>query len=266
MGGTGKTTLGKMFAARAAAEGVRDAVLFFTLSDGSCIKEYVEVAKKLGSSAESVERLSEEKLRAHVHGLLESKEWEGRWLVVLDDLPDPADERAAWVWREFPFGSGKTLVTSRSPDWAKEGGELTWGQVTLQGMTEAEACGWVRQRVKAWEGDEAGVLELVQKLGCLPLSIEQAAAFANQYRIKSPALYLAEQAKHYSTLRKKWEDRRLVGGEYPFSFAEVISLTFATLSLEADDDDKSGGAIELLRKMAFLHPDKIPADLFTRSL
>ncbi|KAJ1468770.1 hypothetical protein T484DRAFT_1983759 [Baffinella frigidus] len=129
-------------------------------------------------------------------------------------------------------------------------------------MTEAEACGWVRRRVPAWEGDEAGVLELVRKLGCLPLSIEQAAAFVKEYRIKSPALYLAEQAEHSSVLRKKWGERRLRGGEYLFSFAEVISLTFAKLSLETDDDDKSVGAIELLRKMAFFHTDGIPADLF----
>ncbi|KAJ1469068.1 hypothetical protein T484DRAFT_1982955, partial [Baffinella frigidus] len=49
----------------------------------------------------------------------------------------------------------------------------------------------------------------------------------------------------------------------------VISLTFAKLSLETDEGVKSvcidreqGGAIELLRKMAFLHTDGIPADLF----
>jgi hypothetical protein len=60
-------------------------------------------------------------------------------------------------------------------------------------MTEAEAREWVLRRVKAWAGEEAGVLELVQKLGCLPLAIEQAAAFAEEYNIETPALYLAEQ-------------------------------------------------------------------------
>ncbi|KAJ1469073.1 hypothetical protein T484DRAFT_2198465 [Baffinella frigidus] len=114
-------------------------------------------------------------------------------------------------------------------------------------MTEAEACGWVRRRVPAWEGDEAGVLELVRKLGCLPLSIEQAAAFVKEAngKFKSPALYLAEQAKVSSVLRERWEERRrrkLYFGEYPFSFAEVISLTFAKLSLETDEGVKSVSA------------------------
>jgi hypothetical protein len=196
LGGAGKTTLVKMFAARAAAEGLRGAVLFLTLSDGSCMEEYVEVAKTLGAPEQSVKSLSEEKLRAHVHGLLSSEKWEGKWLLVLDNLPGPEDERASWVGREFPFGSGKTLVTSRSPEWATEGGAKKWRKVTLEGMTEAEACGWVLRRVEAWAGEEAGVLELVRKLGCLPLAIEQAAAFASKYwehSMETPARYLVEQ-------------------------------------------------------------------------
>ncbi|KAJ1489876.1 hypothetical protein T484DRAFT_3418618 [Baffinella frigidus] len=238
LGGAGKTTLARMFAARAAAEGLREAVIFLSMSDGNCSEEYVELAKKLEGVAnvEAVRKMSEEKLRAHVHGLLDSDTWKGRWLVVLDDLPDPDGEMASWVGGEFPFGSGKTLVTSRWPDWAREGGEEKCGLVTLQGMTEAEACGWVRRRVEAWVGDEAGVLELVRKLDCFPLAIEQAAAFAREYSIETPALYLAEQAKSSSKLQATWEKRRKRGGEHAFSFAEVISLTFQRL-IEADDDD-----------------------------
>jgi hypothetical protein len=53
----------------------------------------------------------------------------------------------------------------------------------------------VLRRVEAWAGEEAGVLELVRKLGCLPLAIEQAAAFAREYKdsMETPAQYLAEQ-------------------------------------------------------------------------
>ncbi|KAJ1488191.1 hypothetical protein T484DRAFT_1783923 [Baffinella frigidus] len=237
VGGAGKSTLARMFAARAAAEGLREAVLFLTMSDGNRSDEYLELAKILegGANVQDLQKMSEEKLRAHVHGLLESEEWEGRWLVVLDDLPDPGDEGASWVARDFPFGSGKTLVTSRSQGWIAEGGAGLWEKLALEGMSEGEACAWVRRRVEAWAGDEAGVLELVRKLGCFPLAIEQAAAFAREYSIETPALYLAEQAKGSSKLREKWEKRRVRGG-YPLSFAEVISLTFGRL-IEADDDD-----------------------------
>ncbi|KAJ1466512.1 hypothetical protein T484DRAFT_1861464 [Baffinella frigidus] len=195
VGGAGKTTLARMFAARAAAEGLQEAVFFLSMSDGNCSEEYVELAKKLevGANVQALQKMSEEKLRAHVHGLLSSDEWEGRWLLVLDDLPDPGDEGISWVARDFPFGSGKTLATSRSQGWIEEGGAGNWGKLALEGMAEAEACAWVLRQVEAWAGEQAGVLELVRKLGCLPLAIEQAAAFAREYSIETPALYLAEQ-------------------------------------------------------------------------
>ena len=49
-----------------------------------------------------------EELRQHVHALLRGARWKGKWLAVLDDLPDPKDEKARWVAKEFPFESGAT--------------------------------------------------------------------------------------------------------------------------------------------------------------
>ena len=117
MGGAGKTTLGRMFAARAAAEGLREGVFFLTLAGSDGAAQYAELAQALAGPGRyaGVESMKEEDLRAHVHRLLRSGEWAGRWLVVLDDS-------AAWVAREFPFGSGKTVVTSRSRGWKREGG------------------------------------------------------------------------------------------------------------------------------------------------
>ncbi|KAJ1487835.1 hypothetical protein T484DRAFT_2180788 [Baffinella frigidus] len=233
LGGMGKTTLGKMFAARAAADGVKEAVLFLSLTDGSCLGVYSGLAEALGAKGDSdFQGMKEEELRALVHRLLMSEEWRGKWVVVLDDLPDPQEERAKWIARDFPFGSGKTLVTSRSPGWAKEGGAGKWEQLALQGMTEEEACAWVVSRRGKWAGDAAGVLELVRKLERLPLAIEQAAAFAEEYFMESPAEYLAAQAESSSALQREWEKRSRSSGEYPWSFAEVISMTCETL--EAD--------------------------------
>ena len=200
LGGAGKTTLARMFAARAAKEGLREAVLFLAVSAGDYMEEYLELAKVLGGSggapaAQKLQSLSAEALRKYVHGLLRSAEWEGKWLMVLDDLPDPEDADAEWVAREFPFGSGTTLVTSRSPEWAEEGGAGLWAALTLQGMTEEEASALVLRRVPAWAEEQEGVLELVRRLGCLPLAVEQAAAFSKQYSIETPALYMAEQVK-----------------------------------------------------------------------
>ena len=198
MGGAGKTTLGRMFAARAAAEGLREGVFFLTLAGSDGAAQYAELAQALAGPGRyaGVESMKEEDLRAHVHRLLRSGEWAGRWLVVLDDLADPGDDSAAWVAREFPFGSGKTVVTSRSRGWKREGGVGRWREITLQGMTEPEACAWVYRRVgEAWRGEEAGVLELVRSLECLPLAVEQAAAYASAFAIATPREYLDEQVR-----------------------------------------------------------------------
>lgn len=61
-------------------------------------------------------------------------------------------------------------------------------------MSEEEASAWVRRRVRQWREDARGVLAFVRKLGCLPLAVEQACAFAVTYSIETPAAYLAEQA------------------------------------------------------------------------
>ena len=42
---------------------------------------------------------------------------------------------------------------------------------------EDETCSWIRGKVKQWR-DDAGVLELVQHLECLPLAMGQVTAYA----------------------------------------------------------------------------------------
>ena len=36
---------------------------------------------------------------------------------------------------------------------------------------EEEACSWIKDKMKQWRNDDAGVVQLVQHLGCLPLAI-----------------------------------------------------------------------------------------------
>jgi hypothetical protein len=194
MGGTGKTTLGKMFAAQAAAESLRDVVIFLTLPDGNFVDQYQQLVDVLAEPGRytDVTNMKVEDLRRLVHGLLRSEKWRGHWLAVLDDLPDPQEESVAWLPQEFPFGFGKTLVTSRSQDWSKQGGPTKWDALALQSMGVHEACEWVLRRVGAWEGRHAGVQELVERLGCLPLAVEHAAAFSTEFSIASPEEYMRE--------------------------------------------------------------------------
>jgi len=57
---------------------------------------------------------------------------------------------------------------------------------------EDEACAWILSTVRQWRGDDAGVLELVQYLGCLPLAVGQVSAFASTHKTPTAGEYLAE--------------------------------------------------------------------------
>jgi len=76
--------------------------------------------------------------------------------------------------------------------------------------------------------------------------------------IDTPKKYLEEQSKTSSKLLKMWQKSRCNAetGQYPFSFVEVMQQTFEKLATS------DTGALELLRKFSFLHPDGIYRDLF----
>jgi len=182
-----------------------------------------------------------EEARKKVHELLQSPEWSGKWLAVLDDMPAPSDAEmegagVRWLLDEFPWAHGRTIITTRAAEWVQEGGD-SWevsaaeqrrcdqcGRGGLSGamqkcgrcrlvyycsvgcqkagrskhkaacvprpsvadvtglsvgsFAEDEACSWMQSTVRRWRGDDAGVLELVQYLGCLPLAVGLVSAYA----------------------------------------------------------------------------------------
>ena len=210
LGGSGKTTLARVLAARVAqASGAVKLVLFFRASEMA--EDYRGAAKLLvedwwedeaddvsedgsedGSEESSqLHTLSDAQVRETVHNLLRSRRWKGKWLVVVDDAADPKElkrQGIAWLRTshggkcDFPWGAGKTLVTSRSPDWTAEGGQKGWEELFVESFQEEEACMWVKRRMPEWDPEEGEeeVLQLVQELACFPLALDQALSFAHQ--------------------------------------------------------------------------------------
>ena len=69
----------------------------------------------LGASARRAP--SFEEARKRVHELLQSPEWSGKWLAVLDDMPAPSDAAMegaglGWMLEEFPWAHGRTIITT----------------------------------------------------------------------------------------------------------------------------------------------------------
>ncbi|MEV7092237.1 FxSxx-COOH system tetratricopeptide repeat protein [Amycolatopsis sp. NPDC051045] len=89
-----------------------------------------------------------------------------RWLLVFDSAEDPRMVRSF-----FPTnGSGEILVTTRNPDWTSVA-----RPIEVEVFSRAESLDLLHRRGP--EIDEADADRLAEKLGDLPLAIEQAAAW-----------------------------------------------------------------------------------------
>ncbi|MDP4510289.1 tetratricopeptide repeat protein [Nonomuraea turcica] len=178
------------------------------------------------------------------------------WLLVLDNVVDPADVRPL-LERTL---TGQVLVTSR----LGEGWHRLDAQVLrLDVLDEREAvdlliriaaAGRSAEVVQAGLNEELpegmdGVLELVRELGCLPLAIEQAGAYLHQTRL-SPRGYLellrAQPAVMY--------DRTARGTDSERTIASLWRLTLDQLA----DTPLAG---QLLRILAWYGAEPIPRTL-----
>jgi hypothetical protein len=128
-GGSGKSTLAQWLLSEV-GRGLRPSTrLVFFLQAGDLMRGYrellAELQRLLGREEKQPDK--DEDVRRLVHVLLRDGKVRGTWMGVLDDLPSPAnlaDHGMGWLLEEdacgFPWGSGKTVVTSRSAEWASD--------------------------------------------------------------------------------------------------------------------------------------------------
>ncbi|MEU3743256.1 tetratricopeptide repeat protein [Streptomyces sp. NPDC032198] len=103
-----------------------------------------------------------------------------RWMVVLDDLIDPADLRSLWPPADNPLG--QTLVTTRRRDAVLTSGSRRRLEVGL--FTEAEARTYLTAALTAHGRTDPPehIHALARDLGRFPLALAQAAAYLNNAR------------------------------------------------------------------------------------
>jgi esterase/lipase superfamily enzyme len=166
----------------------------------------------------------------------------GRWLLVFDNAENPADI-APWL----PGGGGHMLITSREHGWAQIAVPV---EVDLLARTESVAI--LQGRVAGLSEADAG--RLAAQLGDLPLAIAQAAGFMAE--TDTPA---AEYLSLLRTQAGQLLDQADPGSDYPRSLAAATQLIVGRL----DRDDPA--AAQLANLCAFLAPEPIPEDLFTRA-
>ena len=166
-----------------------------------------------------------------------------RWLLVFDNAERPADIRP-WL----PGGGGHVLITSRERTWA----EIA-APVEVDVLARAESITLLQARVTALGASDAD--QLAAELGDLPLALAQAAGFMAE--TGTPA------AQYLDLLRTQVGqllDQAVPASSYPRSLAAATGLIIDRLARQ------DPAAAELASLCAFLAPEPVPEDLFTRRL
>ena len=164
-----------------------------------------------------------------------------RWLLVFDNAEDP-EELMPWL----PGGAGHVLITSRAHTWAEVA-----VPVEIDVLARMESVAILRDRVPALSAQDADCV--ADAVGDLPLAVAQAAGFMADTGMlaKEYAALLAARAREILDQARP--------ASYPQSLAALTQL--ALDRLRADDP----AAAEVAALCAFLAPEPVPVDWFTRA-
>ena len=170
---------------------------------------------------------------------------ERRWVVVLDDLADPADLDGLW-----PFGTdGRVVVTARQETSLDEPNRRI---VPVGSFTMREALAYLTARLSTDPGQRTEALDLATDLDRQPLALAHATA---------ALICTGASCRDY---RGWFHDRRRRLGP-PATDAEpgVVDVTWSLAMDLADQIAPAGFARPMLALAALLDPAGIPGVVFT---
>lgn len=163
-----------------------------------------------------------------------------KWLLVFDSAENPDVVRQFFPASEF----GTILITSRNPNWANLARPL---EIAVFQREESKEL--LNKRGQEIDGDDAD--RLAEKLGDLPLAIEQAAAW-----LAETGMPVHEYLRLFDEKLAEILSTSAPAG-YEASVAAAWNVSFDELST------RNSAAHQLLQVCAFFAPDPIPRDLFT---
>ncbi|URN11859.1 NB-ARC domain-containing protein [Streptomyces radiopugnans] len=254
MGGVGKTQLAAHHARRVLAAGGVDLLVWATAATREAVvAAYAQAAAGiLYSDPDLPETAAREFLAWLEH---RPGPEQRRWMVVLDDVADPADLRGLW-----PPASplGRTLVTTRRRDAALTGPGRRLVPVGLFSPREATAYLAASLAVRGRHEPEGELAALAGELGYLPLALSQAAAYLIDSGLDCAA-YRALLADRARDLADALPDP----GALPDDQAAPLDAAWSLSADRADRLRPYGLARPMLRLAAMLDPNGIPAAVLT---
>jgi tetratricopeptide (TPR) repeat protein len=170
------------------------------------------------------------------------------WLLVFDNAEDPAD-LAPYLGR---LSTGQTLVTTRRDlPWRDLGTPLRLDTLT------PEASIRVLQEItnRHTDRDTAGLAELAEELGHLPLALQQAGAYLRQTRTSASSYLTQLRADPAGVLAAT-----APGDPQQHTIAQLWSVTLD--AIQAQDHH----AVELLRILSYCAPDPLPRRVLVTAL
>ncbi|WP_198587211.1 FxSxx-COOH system tetratricopeptide repeat protein [Glycomyces xiaoerkulensis] len=248
MGGVGKTQIAATFAHRQWGKRAVDLLVWINASAReSIIAAFAQASSELCGTDGADSDVAAQRFLARLDGADAP-----RWLIVLDDLTDPADLGGLW-----PPNSeyGRTIVTTRRRDAALE--TRARKRIDVDLFTPDQALTYLTERFCGDTNRLNGAADLAHDLGYLPLALAQAAV----YILDQPGMTCA-------TYRDRLTDRTLtldqlspdtLPDEYPHTISAALQIAIE----RADRYEPVGLASRLLALASLLDPAGIPADLFT---
>lgn len=235
LGGVGKTQLAVEYAYRHGTDydivwWLRSEDRVTLVSDYASLAANLDLPEKDATEQRIIVEAVREWLRKH-----------RSWLLIFDNAEDVKPIRNC-----LPHGGmGHIIITSRNPNWAGVAKSLP-----VKALPMAEAIEFLLKRTGSQ--DKATASALAEKLGCLPLALEQASAF-----IETSRRPMAHYLELFETRQRELMQRGELSTEYPDTVATTWSISFQ--NVERDNP----AAAELLRLCAFFAPDDIPLNMIT---
>ncbi|MEU4743137.1 tetratricopeptide repeat protein [Actinosynnema sp. NPDC023658] len=248
LGGVGKTQLAAGCAERAWAEGVVDLLVWVTASSREAVVgDFARLATDLTGTEDTDPAIGADRLLAWLASTPK------RWLVVLDDVRDPADLLDLWPPRT---AFGRVVVTTRRRDAALRGEGRRMVEVGL--FTPDESAAYLKAKLADRDGWQSGARELAAALGHLPLALAQAATYLLDRR-----LTCAEYVRRFEDRRRELRALLPEPGSLPDQHRDTVAATWALSVAQADRLEPAGLAAPLLEVMALLDPNGIPVGALT---
>ncbi|WP_052489181.1 tetratricopeptide repeat protein [Streptomyces sp. 150FB] len=264
-GGVGKTQLAARYAREAWVAGELDVLIWVGAGSRSAIiSAYAQAAEELIAVEPGH---PERSAMAFMKWLEPRPPGSGpvcRWLVVLDDVADPADVTGLWPVKN---PHGRTVVTTRRRDVAVPGQRIDLGVFT-PGEAAAYLSGFLGEHGRT--PDPRQIHALAGDLGHLPLALSQAAAYIVDAGISIDCPTCTHSAGQCPSYRRRLADRTTAlthmlpePGGLPDDQLTTVAATWSLSVERADALRPAGLARPALQLAAMLDPNGIPEDVLT---